>query len=305
MGCFSPSESKSQSTSESKTPEQKTGLKQLLDTYLPRAGAGANIFPSDTVSPFSTLQKGAVSGAENFLPTFGAPQTASNPLMAQTQTALQGGLQGTTGAKDLDPGAFFQRSIEDPAMRRLKRDVLPGVDVDFAGPGFFGAARSQERSDVRRETAESLNQRQAQFDFDIALNNQGLAESRAGRMQAAVGQGMEFSQLPAKQLQDNLQIASQQLGGLGEIFGFGQAEQTQAQTELQAEIMKFAQENQLTDPEDLAIIMGLLGLNFSSSQSTGGSSGAGLGYAGVSSFLGGIGRGMATPKVPKEITDNG
>lgn len=281
MGCFDPAESKSQGSA--KTKEQKKGLKELLDLYLPRAGTGANIFPGDTVSPFSTLQKAAVSGAESFLPTFDQPlQAAATPLMAETETAIKGALEGTTGAKDIDPGDFFARSIEAPSMRRLEKDVLPGVDVDFAGPGFFGAARSQERSDVRRETAEDLNARQAEFDLGIALNTQGLAEARAGRMQAAIPQAQEFSRLPAKQIQDNLNIAAQQLGGLGDIFGFGQAEQTQAQIELQAEITKFAQEHQLTDPEDLAILMGLLGLNFSTSSTS--QQGAGAGYAGLQEF---------------------
>ena len=64
-----------------------------------------------------------------------------------------------------------------------------------------------------------------------------------------------------------MSLAAQQLGGLGQIFGFGAAQQSQAQAELQDDIIRFAEEHSLTDPEDLAIIMGLLGINFSTSSS--------------------------------------
>jgi len=83
---------------------------------------------------------------------------------------------------------------------------------------------------------------------------------------------MQFGQVPAQEVQNNLQIAAQQLGGLNEIFGIGSAQQTQQQAELQSEIMKFAEENSITDPENLTILMQLLGLNFSSGSSKSSSS---------------------------------
>ena len=55
------------------------------------------------------------------------------------------------------------------------------------------------------------------------------------------------------------------------------AEQTQAQAELEDEIMRFAEENALTDPENLSIILTLLGMSFSSSQSRATSTGIGWG----------------------------
>ena len=80
------------------------------------------------------------------------------------------------------------------------------------------------------------------------------------------------------------------VSGLSQIFGFGQAEQTQEQMELKDEIMRFAEENQITDPENLEILLTLLGMNFSRSSTT--QAGAGLGYAATTSLLGGAGQGI-------------
>ena len=76
---------------------------------------------------------------------------------------------------------------------------------------------------------------------------------------------MAYGQLPAQEIKNNLSIAAQQIGGLNELFGIGSAQQTQQQAELQAQILKFAEDNQLTDPENLSILMTLLGLNYQTS----------------------------------------
>lgn len=285
MGCFDqPTASKA--TADSKTAKQRTGVDKLLDIYLPRAGAGANIFPEGRVSPFSALQEKAIGGAGNFADLFGQPQTAGTPLFGETQKALTGALAGTTGAKPFtaaDTADFFEQSIRQPTLKGFREDVIPGISESFAGPGFFGAARSQELSKATQDVNQQLGAARAALEFDVLGRNQQLTEAAAGRSLAAIPQAQAFSRLPAQNIQDNLNIAAQQLGGLQNVFNFGAAEQTQAQSELQDEIIRFAEENQLTDPQDLAIIMGLLGLNFSQSSSTGAGQG-GIGNQFLSSF---------------------
>lgn len=300
---FSPAKSQSVSTSSAKTEGQKKGLQQMLDLYLPTAGQGADIFPGARTSPFSTLQQSAISGAANFAPLFSTPQTAGAPLFPETGQAIKGVLSGQTGAAPFsaqDTASYFDKAIYDPTMKGFREDVVPGISEAFSGPGFWGSARSQELSKASQDVNQWLGGQRAGLEWDVLGRNQELAEAKAGRTLTAIPQAMNYSRLPAQQIQDNLNIAAQQVGGLASIFGIGQAEQTQAQRELQDEIMRFAEENQLTSPEDLAIIMGLLGLNFQQSQSTSSSSGAGIGYQGVSSFFGGfgggLGQGMATPK---------
>lgn len=272
--------SKTKSGAQSKTAEQKTLLKDFIELISPRLGAGANIFPGDRVSPFSTLQETALGGVGNFADLFSAPQSFETPLRGETQTALTGALAGTSGATPFtreDTSRFFEETVRKPTLKGLREDVNPAIDEAFAGPGFFGAARSQQRSKAAQDVGAQLSSQQAQLEFDVLGRNQQLEEAAANRSLAAVPQAVSFSQLPAQDQANRLKLASDQLGGLGQIFGFGAAQQSQAQAELQDDIVRFAEEHSLTDPEDLAIIMALLGLNFSSSFSKGESREAGIG----------------------------
>lgn len=290
MGCFSGSESKS--TTESKTPEQRAGIKKALDTYMPTLGQPPEIFPGGRVAPFTPLQQTALTGAGRFADYFSEPQTAGTPLFAETGAATKGLLTGKTGAQPFgrqETEDYFKSAIYDPTMRTLRKDVIPGVAESFAGPGFFGAARSQEESKARQETAEWLGTQRAGLEWDVGMYNRQLEEAKAGRTLAALPEARAFGKIPAQEIKNNLEIAASKVQGLSQIFGFGQAEQTQAQAQLQDEIMRFAEENQITDPENLEILLTLLNMSFSRGESK--SAGPGLGYtmaAGGAKKLGGM-----------------
>lgn len=301
MGCFSGSSSKS--TTESKTPEQKKWLAEALKVYGPELGEGTDIFPGGRVTPFTPLQEKAVAGVGNFADYFSEPQTTGTPLFTETGAAAKDLLAGKTGAQPLgaqDVEDYFTRAIQDPNVRYLKEETIPGIAEAYGGPGFWsggGSGRSHEQVEAYKDLGEWLGEKRAGLEWDVLGRNQQIAESKAGRTLSTLGPAMAYGQQPAQEIKNNLEIAAQQIGGLNQIFGFGQAEQTQAQMELQDEIMRFAEENQITDPENLEILLTLLGMNFSSSTSK--AAGPGLGYAGLTSFLGGfgggLGEGMATP----------
>jgi len=302
MACFSAGGggTTSTSTTETKTKEQKKWLAKALSVYGPELGKGADIFPESRVAPFSELQHQAITGAGGFADYFSTPQTAETPLFEETGTALKGLLGGEIGAQPLgeqDVEDYFGRAIYDPTMKYLREETVPGIAESFAGPGFYGSARSQEETEAYKDVGEQLSAQRAGLEWDVLQQNQALAEARAGRTQAAVPQAMAYGQVPAQEIKNNLEIAAQKIGGLNQIFGFGQATQTQAQAELQDEIMRFAEENQITDPENLQILLSLLGMNFSTSTTE--SYGPGLGYSALSSFFGGVGQGMATPSPEK------
>ncbi len=296
MGCFDSSKSESKSTA--KDPSQTVLLKKTIDKFTPELDKGPDIFPGGRVTPFSTLQEQAVSGAGNFAELFSTPAIADPaqtnvPLNVETGQALGGILAGTTGAKPLgteDVSSFFDRAIKDPTLKGFREDVIPGISEAFAGPGFFGSARSQEISKATQDVNEQLGAQRAALEFNVLQGNQQLQEAAAGRSLAAIPQALAFGRQPTDQIRANLDIASQQLGGLGEVFGFGKAEQTQAQAELQDEIIRFAEANQIVDPADLAIILSLLNLNFGAATSE--SSGPGLGFSAVSGLAGGFGAGF-------------
>jgi hypothetical protein len=290
MGCFSGAESKA--TSQTKLPIQRTGTETALGKVLPKLEEPPAIFEGERIVPFSQLQERATAGAGAIAEDFLAPQRAGTPLFEEATETTRSLLAGELGADPIVSGDFFERSIERPALRRLERDVIPGIDEDFSGPGFHAAARSQERSQRRQETAEFLDKAQADFDLSIQQFNTGLAEARAGRAQAAVPQALAVGQVPTQEIRNNIRIAAEQLGILDTAFGFGAREQTQAQIELEDEIARFAEENQILDPGNLAVLMGLLGLNFSTSQRS--ASGPGLGFQAVSSFAGSAGKAAGT-----------
>jgi len=269
------SKGSSKSQTEAKTPEQKAELANMLALYGPQAGINENVWQGQRVTPFSNLQSTAVSGAGNFADIFSQPTQVGTPLFQETGTALKGTLAGTTGAQKMgtqDVQDYFKATMYDPTMTSLREDVLPGIDESFAGPGFFASGRSHARQEATTDTRDLLAQQSAQLQWDVFGQNQAIDEAKAGRTLAAVPQAMQFGQVPAQEVQNNLQIAAQQIGGLNELFGIGSAQQTQQQAELEAEIMRFAEENAITDPENLAVLMGLLGLNFSSGSSKGSSS---------------------------------
>lgn len=289
MGCFDTSESKS--TSDTKTKKQREGVDKALDVYMPTLGQGTQIFPEARVTPFTDLQQKTLTGAENFADYFSEPETVKTPLFNETGQAAKGLLAGETGAKPLsgqDVEDYFGRAIYDPTMKNLRKDVIPGISESYAGPGFFGAARSQEESRAYKDTADRLGTQRAGLEWDVLQSNQALAEGKAGRTLATLSPAMAYGQVPAQELRNNIEIAASKVSGLSQLFGFGQAEQTQAQMELQDEIMRFAEENQLTDPENLQILMSLLNMSFSRGTST--ATGPGLGFSAVSSFAGGAGQ---------------
>lgn len=291
MGCFSGASSKS--TSESKTPRQKEELDKAFDVYSPTLGQPPEIFPEDRVAPFSTLQQKAITGAESFADYFSEPEKVSTPLFAETGQAAKGLLSGEAGAKPIgrqETADYFQGTIYDPTMKTLREDTIPGIQEAHAGPGFFGSARSQEISKAHKDTADWLGTQRAGLEWDVFQSNQALAEGKATRSLATLSPAMAFGQVPAQEIRNNIEIAASKISGLSQLFGFGQAEQTQAQVELQDEIMRFAEENQITDPENLEILLTLLGMNFSRGSSS--STGPGLGFAATTSLLGGAGQGI-------------
>lgn len=302
MSCFSGSSTKSTSTSESKTEAQKKWLAEALELYGPELGKGADIYPESRVTPLSTLQTQAITGAGQFADYFSEPQTVGTPLFEETGTAIKDILAGETGAKPLgaqDVEDYFKGAVYEPTMKTFKEDTIPGIAESFAGPGFWGSGRSQEQAKAYEDVSADLASKRTALEWDVLQQNQALEEAKAGRTVTALPTAMAYGQVPAQQIMNNLNIAAQQIGGLNQIFGFGQAEQTQAQAQLQDEITRFAEENQITDPENMQILLTLLGLNFSTSSSSSTGTGPGLGYAGLTSFLGGfgggLGGGMATP----------
>jgi hypothetical protein len=259
--------SESQQQSSAKTAGQKRLLQKAIDIQTPRLGAGENIFQGERIASLDPLQTGAAQQAGSFLDSFNASRDI--PLFGQSQQAISGILSGETGAQKLsqdEVSDFFQRAVADPAQRSFQQDTRPLIREEFSGPGFFSSARGNAVVQSAQDLQDRLGQGLAQAQFENLRANQGLDEAKAGRSLSAIPAVTSLAQLPTVEAQNRLQ-------GLSNVSGFGQQQQAQRQAEINSAVQKFAEENRLTSQEDMAIIMGLLGLNFSTSSGSASSSG--------------------------------
>jgi len=292
MSCFSSSERKQQS--DSKTASQRSWMDKTIELYGKTLGQN-KVYGGQTVAPFSDLQTGALTSAKNYADFFATPMQVGTPLGSETGTAIKGLLAGTTGAtslSDADIQNYFTEKHYNPAMKNLKENVNPLIDEAHAGPGYFGSARSNARVKAATDTSDRLSEQRAQLFWDAQKQNQAIEEAKAGRTLSTLDPAMRYGDTEYRNTMQNLEIAATQISGLKELFGFGAAEQTQEQAELQAEFKKWLDENEVTDPENIAILLSLLGQNFSSS--SGYSSGPGLGYTAVAGLAGGFGTALGT-----------
>ena len=229
-----------ETTTISMTPEQQAASSRLVKKYGGQIGE-YNAYQGDRLAPFSNLQQDVLSGVAEF-------QQNDIPLHSETGTATKGLLEGTIGGQrlgDADVSDYFNRVYRDPAMFSLKNEINPAIDESFAGPGFFGSARSNARVDAAQDTQRMLSEQRGAINWAALTQNQALDEARANRTLATLPAGMRFGT-------EELQVARQ-------LFGFGQIEQSQEQRALEAEFARFLDKNRITDPETINILMTALG----------------------------------------------
>jgi len=268
MGSFGKDSSKSQD--QSYTPEQKKYLTKALDIYGNQLGKNDNVWEGDRVAGFGDLQSNVLGSASGALQSFSGDQSVGTPMFGQTGDAIGKLLSGDIGASKItqdQTDQHFRETTYDPTMRMLKDDILPTVDEGYAGGNFFGSARGKARDEVSTDVANTLVSQKAGLDWNVLQNNQQIDESKANRTLQTVPQAMQYGQMPAQETLNNLRIASSQVEGMRDLFGVGQQEQTQQQRELEAQIAQFAEQNQITDPENLSILLSLLDMNYSSGSS--------------------------------------
>lgn len=292
IGCFDSAKKESKETSSAKTAGQKQLLQQLIDKFSPEIDKGPSVFPGETVAGLSDLQETGIGAAGDIGGAFTTPTTSKGfgegPLAGETTTAVSDLLTGQLGAQEITAGQFgdfFKTSTSDPARKAFREETDPAIREAFAGPGFFSSARSKETVKQKADLEDRLSSSLSAGQFANLQNNQRIAEAKAGRTQGAVGQAIQVGEAQTQTVRDNIAIAATQVQGLKELMGIGAVEQTQEQQEIFAEVEKFAQEQQLVDPEDLAVLMALLNLNFSTSSGKSRSSGAGFGQQAALAFI--------------------
>ncbi len=300
MGCLD--SSSQESTQTSKRLSQDKLLDKLIGLFTPEADKGPSVFPGERVAPLTALQTGAIEGAQDVGAAFTTPQTSpgfgGGPLAGQTTDAVSDLLAGNLGATPLTAqkfGELFQSSISDPARKTFREETRPAIDEAFAGPGFVSSARSKEIVKQKTDLEDALQSSLSAGQLQNIRQNQALAEAKAARTQGAVRQAIDVGEAQTQTIRDNIAIAASQIQGIGDLIGIGSVEQTQEQKEIFALMTRFAEENQIIDADDLAIMLSLLNLNFGAA--SGSTSGPGLGFS-VVSGLASSGSFAPGPKTP-------
>ena len=119
-------------------------------------------------------------------------------------------------------GEYYRDVIKRPAEKEFSEDIIPAIREAYSGPGYWGSGRAESEVRARKDLSSDLQQRWGQLNWDVLEANK----------QGALAQ-----------------------------FDLGSAEQQQRQNEILADMQKFVEENRLTDPENLAILLSFLGQN--------------------------------------------
>lgn len=254
LGSLGLSTSESSGMGTDKTYTQLKWLNDLIKMYGPQAGMGEDVYQGERVAPLSSWQQSLLQTGQGFGDLF--KPGGQMPLFGETGAALQGLLSGTTGAEKITPeqtSSLFENVYKAPAIKRWTEETSPAIREAFAGPGYWGSARAKEQAKGAKDLGDWLGTKRGELEWGVSETNRAIDEAKAARAQTAVGQGMQYGQLPTME-------ARNRMGGMLDVFNFADVGRRQRQAQIMADMQKFAEENRITKTEDLQILMALLGI---------------------------------------------
>lgn len=120
---------------------------------------------------------------------------------------------------------YFNSVYRDPMQKAYAESTLPAIKEAYGGPGYWGSNRANAEIKANKDLNDALNTQWGNLNWDVREANKAGAQTQ---------------------------------------FNLGQAQQQQQQNLINARMQKFAEDNQLMDPQNLQILMNLLGLNVNS-----------------------------------------
>ncbi|MBE3087703.1 MAG: hypothetical protein IMZ71_01095 [Chloroflexi bacterium] len=184
----------------------------------------------DTYSPY--VGKGALGGLSD-LETNSLNMLKSADVWGPLTSAGTGLLTGTSGAQKISPqmaANTFQQNVENPARYAWEDKLKPGIKEEYSGPGYWGSARADAVSEGAGNLERGLSSERANWMWDAENVNRSIDEAKAGRSLSAI------SAYPASAL-----------NWASGLAGIGSA--------LQSKL------NAITDPQVLAVLQTLLGVD--------------------------------------------
>ncbi len=181
-------------------PEQEKMIPGLEEYISDNLGKPLEQYGGSYVAPTTQQQKNAMSNLENlawnFVPQTGdlenltwnfAPQITQNSQAASD--ALIRALNTDAGMKEAED--YYQQSIHNPALQSFQKEVLPGIQKAYAGPGtYWGSERAGAVRDASTDLAGQLAGIRAQTMFDA----RNTLENRALQAAGQIHQNEQFMQ---------------------------------------------------------------------------------------------------------------
>jgi hypothetical protein len=187
---------------------------------------GAESNTSSTTTRMNKKQSGIFSDLlDTYGKTVGQKNVYQGERVAPLSIAQQGAFDfANNGGFITSPEKtreYYQNSIFQPTLKNFNEVLAPAIREEYAGPGYWGNARAGAVGKAATDQMDKLNTAWN----DLAWNTE------QSNKQGALTQGQ-----------------------------VGANEQAYNQSVISAKMQKFAEENQITDPTNLAILMQLLGL---------------------------------------------
>lgn len=262
--------SSSSSKSQSFLPEQATWMRNLLGTYGPEVGQGQQSYAGARVAPLTGTQQGLLGGLRGWS-QYLYPTTGGS-MYGQTGAALSDILSGEMGAEPYTEQAvnqLFKSAYETPAMKTWSEVTRPEIQEAYSGPGYWSTARMNAVSKGAQDLGDTLASQYGQLRWGAEESNKALQEAKAGRALSAIPLAGEYISQPQSQALAGIQ-------GVQSLYGVASAEQQQQQAEIAADMERWMESQQITDPQVMEAMMNLLGMSYTTSKSKSGSWNAGI-----------------------------
>jgi len=219
------------------------------------SGSSKQKSSSSSTSYIPSQKQGITRAIDTYMPQLGQGQPSYQGQRVAGFSPLQQQVFGLAGdnlfMSPEETDTYFQKTMYDPAIKTFTDDVAPAIREEYAGPGFWSSARADAVADARTDLGTTLESQRANLQWQSKQANNQL--------------------LPM-------------------MYGFGEAQQQQQQSQINALMEQFMEGNRLTNPEDMEILLSLFGIPMSSSTTK---YSANSGNPFMSSFLGGYGANFA------------
>ncbi len=256
--------------SQSYLPEQATWMKNMLETYGAGVGQGQTSYGGERVAGLTQTQQNLLGSLGNWSQYL--QPTTGGAMYGQTGAALSDILAGEMGAEPYTEQAIndlFKSAYEAPARKQWAETTRPEIEEAYSGPGYWGTARMQAVAKGAQDLGDTLSSQYGQLRYGAEEANKALEEAKAGRALSAIPLAGEYIAQPQTQALAGIQ-------GVQSLYGLSSAEQQQQQAEIAANMEKWAESQNITDPQVLEVMMQLLGMTYSKSKSSGSQWSAGI-----------------------------